>query len=182
MKVHQTFECDTCGRVYQSAEAATTCENQPTRKLKAQPGDTVVSGSSFGWFDGDERWVSNFKRIGPMMELAPGRRRKCPNGDSNCFASCCNYQFYYVVGAVEMRREKLGMYLTNKAGEPIVVGGEPVYSHQLVYHLFTKAMTGRQGYAEGWTSVETHYDVKKVKNPPALDGSEFIGKRTEVLL
>lgn len=186
MKVRSEYQCEVCGRVYKSEAAATRCETQPMPVAVAKPGDIVLTGQGFGWFDGDKSWVENYARIGPMNTDARPyggtgmlrARRKCPSGDTNCFSPCCNYQFYYVVGTVGVEQGELGGYVLDK------VDGESVFEHRVEYHLFTRAMAPPgTGYSEGQTYDKGHYNPVVVKSPPILRGAKaFIGKTTGRLL
>lgn len=85
----------------------------------------------------------------------------------NCFGHCCTYRFYYVVTLID------------KSDSP------HDDSHRVRYHLYTMAMSGKQGHTKGWTFDEHHLIMGKVKNPPALvfaDSKKLIGKKASFLL
>ena len=118
-------------------------------------GDIVTLKNGFGWYDGDDRWVINPEREGKKTKHKDNR---------NCFDSCCTMGFYYVVTAITP---------------------DPRDKHRLQYHCFTNAMTGKNGYHEGYTYVGTHYTPKKVTRPPRFvvkDSQKLIGKLSEYLL
>ena len=72
--------------------------------------------------------------------------------------------FLYVITAIELR---------------------PDTSHFLRYHLWTGAISGKQGYQNGWNTPQTHYRMMLVKKPPTFvrkDSKRFIGKKSKYLL
>ncbi len=79
----------------------------------------------------------------------------------NCFGACCTFQFYYVVTAID-----------DYEGD----------AHRIRYHLLTAAMSGEQGYRQGWiTASEVHKPIR-VKDPPEkvlAESKLFIGSKTE---
>ncbi len=79
----------------------------------------------------------------------------------NCFSPCCTLDFYYVVTAVD---------------------ADDRDGHRARYHLFTKAMSGKQGYRSGYTFDEGHRGIDKAQRPPRLDTADLIGKKAEGLL
>ena len=61
----------------------------------------------------------------------------------NCFGKCCTMAFYYVITAITQDPEDL---------------------HRIRYHIYTNAMTGKQGHQNGWSSVDGGYTPKVIKN------------------
>lgn len=151
-RVHSTYSCLTCNRVYETEAQAVQCETQPDPDFRAQVGDIVTVRAGHGWYDGDRAWIAN----PDVLPKAPGR--ECPNGDGNCFSECCTYSFYYVVTATEMEQpNKLGGYWLDPATQ--------VFLHRPIYHVVTLAMAS--SYRSGWTSHPGHYAPRRVENPPA---------------
>lgn len=65
------------------------------------------------------------------------------------------------------------------------VDGDDQNPHRVRYHLFTKAMTGKEGYRCGFTFNEGHISIRKVSAPAALlvaDSKDLIGRQAEHLL
>ena len=84
--------------------------------------------------------------------------QKTPDPDNNRLIG-----FYYVITAIDVDLQD---------------------GHRVRYHLFTKAMTGKQGHDQGYTYDE-HYKPIKVRNPPkaVVDSSKaLIGKKSEWLM
>lgn len=189
MKIHQQFQCESCKRLYTTPELALACEAQKMAEPIAKAGDIVTAGAGFGWFNGDPAWVANYEQLAHLRVDAKhglswsagdhpiSKHGKCPNGDSNCFGPCCTYQFYYVVGTVEMRPED------EYASKGKVYDKGP-YTHRWAYHLFTLAMRGNDSAAKsGWTTPGSHITPVIVENPPELPGArDFVGRRSERLL
>lgn len=97
--------------------------------------------------------------INPENEY--GRNEECPNGHGNCFSECCTMGFYYVVTAIKN------------------------HEHRVQYHVFTKAMTGKNGHHGGYIYDERHINPKLVKNPPkkvVASSKDLIGKESSFLL
>jgi hypothetical protein len=154
-KVETTYACDICGEKYRTNEEAVACEARGFEP-KFKVGQIVTSKQGFGWYDGDKSWIVN-----PDITLRP---EKCPNGNRNCFECCCTYVFYYVITFID---------------------GDEREGHKPRYHLRTKAMTGKQGYSEGWTFDEGHYKPMLVRNPPKIvveQSKELLGKPSGYLL
>lgn len=150
-----SYQCDLCRRVYETAAEAKACEARGVDASIVRVGDIVFVYHCFGWYDGEASWVSNpdvfLKRNGA----------KCPKGSSNCFGSCCNFRFYYVVTAIDFE------------------------GHRTRYHLVTLAMTGKNGHRGGYTFNAGHFVPEKVKNPPAVvveTAKKLIGQKRENLL
>lgn len=58
-------------------------------------------------------------------------------------------------------------------------------AHRPRYHLFTKAMTGEQGWESGYTFDEHHVAPRKVEDPPKYvveTSKELLGHKSECLL
>lgn len=147
------YMCETCGTQYQKKSDALKCEAQKEKPV-AKVGDIVSVYKHFGWFNGDKRWIQN------LNVLLKGRR-KCPNGDSNCFDKCCNYSFYWVITAIDNE------------------------GHKLRYHLFNRAMSGREGYTNGYTFSGSHLIPAKVKKIPKFivrSSRSLIGKKSNHLI
>lgn len=89
----------------------------------------------------------------------PGIRRKPSHG--NCFGSCCTMGFYYVVTVVDV---------DDKDG------------HRSRYHVFTKAMSGKQGHRSGYTYESGHITLRKARRHPKLDTSGLLGQKARCLL
>jgi hypothetical protein len=172
MKTRLVFSCESCGTEYDNAEDARECEDRAaTAKPSVKVGDIVTAKSGFGWYDGDRKWITNAKVVerGPVdWKVRSGRnkvlgKRKCPNGDSNCFGECCTYSFFYVVTHIE----HVAKY------------------HTIRYHLATLAMTGKQGYRSGYTYDEGHYTPRLAKKVPKYvreTSKKLIGQKAHNLL
>ncbi len=164
MKRRVLFECEVCHELYPKAKRAQDCE-AATEQPRLKVGDIVTCGSGFGWYDGNEKWVSN-----------PGVRKNyskpripCPSGHGNCFSPCCTFRFYYVVTKIDRETKKM-------------VGGNP---HRVRYHLATKAMSGLQGFGRGYTFFKTHCDPVLVPDPPedvVKDSQGLIGQEAGTLI
>lgn len=166
MKAITTYACEICGTVYEDRKKAEACEAQGRPEPSVSVGDIVFAKGGFGWFDGDEAWVSNLKKLGRGSPGAlPGRRRE-PHG--NCFGDCCNYRFYYVVTAIDPDQDSYSRK-----------------EHRLRYHLFTKAMTGQMGHRSGYTYDIHHVKPQLASHPPAavVEGSkDLLGQKAGDLL
>jgi len=82
----------------------------------------------------------------------------------NCSGSCCTFQFYYVITFIDIDEGN---------------------SHRPRYHLFTNAMTGKEGYRGGYTFDIHHRTPVLVKNAPMVvikDSKKLIGEKAEYLL
>src|ERR1041384_4433653 len=80
------------------------------------------------------------------------------------------YSFYYVIPAIDL---DLGRSDT------------PGYRHRTRYHLFTGAMSGKQGYQSGYTYDSGHLTPRLVKKPPkevAQASLPYLGLITKFLL
>ena len=87
----------------------------------------------------------------------PNVKRNPEHG--NCFGECCTFQFYYVVTFIDVDNDD---------------------SHRPRYHVFTNAMTGKEGYHGGYTFDVHHRTPSLVKNPPKFiveDSKKLIGKK-----
>jgi hypothetical protein len=65
------------------------------------------------------------------------------------------------------------------------IDGDDRNAHRVRYHLFTKAMTGKEGYRSGWTFNEGHITLKKpIKRPAKVveDSKDLIGQKSGNLL
>lgn len=65
------------------------------------------------------------------------------------------------------------------------IDGDEDNAHRTRYHLFTNAMTGKQGYKSGYTFNVGHITPRKAVNPPAnvvKDSKDLIGKKAKHLL
>ncbi|KKM05074.1 hypothetical protein LCGC14_1757750 [marine sediment metagenome] len=144
MKTIEIYGCEVCGNEYRSAAEALECEATEETPL-AEVGDIVFAKAGYGWYDGLKSWVSNAH----LPPAAQGRRANPEHG--NCFADCCTYRFYYVVTKIDTDDRDYG-----QIGE----------KHRVRYHLFTLAMTGKQGHRNGFTFAEQHIPPEKVENPP----------------
>ena len=103
-------------------------------------------------------WYDGDKRwiINPKVKRNPKH--------GNCFGKCCLMVFYYAITAIDQ---------------------DPDEPHRIRYHLFTNAMSGKQGYKEGYTRAETHYTPKIIKNPPKFivkDSKKLIGRKSKFLI
>lgn len=101
-------------------------------------------------------WYDGDKRwiINPKEKI-----KKNPK-HGNCFGKCCTMAFYYVITTIDQ---------------------DPSEPHRIRYHLYTNAMSGKEGYQEGYTRVDTHYTPELIKNPPKFvirDSKKLIGKKT----
>ncbi len=168
MPIVTRWACNECRAQYDNENEARACENRPLQPPIVAAGDIVTVKAGFGWFDGDRSWVLNAdavdpKKIGgetPLRLLYP--KRKCPNGDGNCFGDCCTFVFLYVVTHISL---------------------DPG-THRVRYHLVTPAMSGRQGYRVGWTCYPGHHLPVRANVPAAIvrEGAALIGTVAEHLL
>ncbi len=88
-------------------------------------------------------------------------KRRARNKHGNCFGECCTYRFYYVVTVID------------------------THEHRTRYHLFTKAMEGKQGYRSGYTYNEHHVPIELIRDPPqriVRDSKDLISKKATSLL
>lgn len=164
------YRCGGCHKDYNSQYTAVAC-CLPPLKPTVGVGDIVVPRAGFGWFDGDPRWISNKHRFRNLQSSTGGKplspkckRYACPEGQGNCFGPCCTLQFYYVV---------------------TVVDRDPRDPTRPRHHLYTKAMSGKQGYRHGWTYDEHHCTPVKVPKPPAFvvgDSKDLLGVPAKYLL
>jgi len=91
-----------------------------------------------------------------------GIRRK--KGHGNCFGECCTMRFFFVVTAIDKDDRN---------------------PHRVRYHLFTKAMSGKEGHRCGYTFNNGHTRPSLVKKPPSavVSGSkDLIGQKADYLL
>lgn len=151
--------CARFNRDFPTAEECLAHEaRKPPDKPLAKVGDIVLLGHCFGWFNGSKAWISN-PNVGTRLEV----KRPCPNGDSNCFENCCNYEFYWVVTAVD------------------------VFEHRWRYHVASRAVTSERRPKEpihGW-STHDHYKPRLVPDPPqevVESSKELLGLKYENLL
>lgn len=154
-KTITTYPCPICGVEYETKEEAEKCYAKGF-KPKFKVGDIVFATAGFGWYDGKKTWVSN-----PTVKF----RGNPEHG--NCFGACCTYQFYYVVTLIDKSEYSYDD------------------SHRVRYHLYTMAMSGKQGHTEGWTFDDRHLTPVKTKKPPASvikDSKKLIGKKASWLL
>lgn len=152
MKTVPRYICEVCESEYEEPGEASACEARGF-KPSFSVGDVVVGHYGFGWFDGDERWVSNHGVI--VLKGTPGHA--CENGDSNCFGPCCTYGFFYVVTFVD--GDDFHLRWRERFGARACL-------HRPRYHLATLAMVDN-GYQSGYTFDEGHHRMTKVPHPPA---------------
>lgn len=157
------YYCEICEQAYDTAKKALACENQKVEQPIAKVGDIVTSRAGFGWFNGDQRWIVNFKKLG--MPITPGKFKGANPAHKrlNCFDTCCTYQFYYVVTAITHQRQ----------------------SHKLAYHLATRAMSEGTRHNGGWTNPDGHFGIELVVKPPKFvveSSKSLIGKEFRWLL
>lgn len=81
------YKCPICEKNYDNKEKAELCLKKGFSP-KFKVGDIVFTKAGFGWFDGDEKWISN-----------PGVRKKQKH--DHCFQDCCTYKFYYVISHID---------------------------------------------------------------------------------
>lgn len=65
------------------------------------------------------------------------------------------------------------------------IDGDDQDPHRVRYHLFTKAMTGKQGYRSGYTFNRHHISIKKAAKWPSnveRDSKDLIGQKSDRLL
>jgi hypothetical protein len=147
MKIIYQCEDPGCLRKYNNPEDCQACEAQDPGEPVCEMGDIVTcSRSGFGWYDGFKDWVVN-----PDVVLKVDREnyQGCPRGDGNCFRSCCNYAFYYIITNVDQ------------------------FGHRWRYHLRTLAM--QRAYSRGHTFIETHCQVQLVKDPEVVSKLRELG-------
>lgn len=155
------FRCPICKAQYANEKAAEKCLAKGIDAPIVKVGDIVSMGYGYGWFDGDVRWVIN-----PNVRVSPGPkpsppRRPCPKKKGSCFGSCCSMGFYYVVTMIDL------------------------HEHRTRYHVFTKAMTGKERPTGGWTYNAGSCAPKLVKNPKKFlikSSVSLIGQKAEHLL
>lgn len=155
------FRCPVCRKDYPTRKKAEECLAQGVDDPVVKVGDIVIMGYGYAWFDGDIRWVVN-----PNVRTAPGPLpspvvRGCPKRRGNCFDSCCSMGFYYVVTEIDL------------------------HEHRTRYHVFTKAMTGKERPKCGWTYNTGSCAPKLVKNPKKFlikNSVSLIGQKAEHLL
>lgn len=153
MKQITYYRCEECETDYKTAEECKECESRGIVDKIVSVGDIVRRYEPMGWYDGDRRWIIN-----PEVE-GLRKSRECPNKNSNCFSECCTMRFYHVVTAITKSEDD---------------------GHRWIYHLHTKAMSGKQGYMEGYV----YTGLEKVNNPPKFivrDSKDVIGKITKYL-
>lgn len=66
-----------------------------------------------------------------------------------------------------------------------VIDQDPDDLHRLRFHVYTKAMAGKQGHESGYTFTGTHTALKKIKNPPrfvVIDSKKLIAQEAGYLL
>jgi hypothetical protein len=150
------YKCEICSEEYTTEKECLECESRKLDRPKLAVGDIVSIRFGYGWYDGDRDWVIN-----PEKEFTK-RGGTCPtSGDGNCFGECCTMGFYYVITKISHEQ------------------------HRVKYHVFTKAMTGKQGHHEGYTYEEMHYTPTLVPNPPkkvVSSSKDLIGKESDYLL
>lgn len=151
MKTKVTYACGICEREFDSPEKASACEARGVDKPIVQVGDIVFLKAGYGWYDGDEAWVSNpetrmnMNGTGLSAHAVPAPK-PCPKRESNCFSDCCTFKFYYVITAIDQDDR------------------DP---HRTRYHAETLAMTGKQGHrGPGYTYNQHHMTPELVKQPP----------------
>lgn len=166
------WACSFCGEEHDTQEEAAGCEAlgfEPAWKV----GDVVFARSGFGWYDGDQRWISNPNTV-LDTEKHDGSDPRYPK-QSNCFGKCCTYRFYYVVTAID------GDYNPGEGGAPFRKKRD---AHRPRYHLTTGAM-GPNGHHSGYTYDSGHCGVEAVDDPPdyvRVDSLRFIGEKADRLL
>jgi len=143
MKAITDYQCEICDKRFPSVIQAESCEARGRDEARFQMGDIVFGSAAFGWFDGDEAWVSN---PGVRFNGAQSPLKPCPKKQGNCFDACCCFRFYYVVTRVD---------------------ADDRDPHRTRYHIATDAMTGMKGYRGGCTYNRYHVPLKRVDNPPA---------------
>ena len=135
--------CEGCGEQFDKADDALACENRQKPKVALKVGDIVVGVKSYGWLDGDPEWIANRKLHGRARAESGYRASQCRYPGTNCFASCCCYDFLYVITAIDE------------------------HEHRTRYHLQTRALRGGagKGHSGGYTYDWGHYKPKRV--PPS---------------
>lgn len=84
MIMKQKFQCEVCEEVYNTPEEALECEARVDDFADPfKPGDIVVTGQVFGWYDGDPLWIAT-KKQASLGESYDG----------------FHYNFFYVVTAI----------------------------------------------------------------------------------
>ena len=153
------YICEGCGEQYDNSVSAYACEARDPGERLVDVGDIVFAKAGFGWFNGDKRWIRNPSVI---LKSKGDSRKECPNGNGNCFASCCGYDFYYVVTAIDEK------------------------DHRVRYHLATRAMLGRgRGYVMGYTFNVGHHAPNKILSPSDFlirSGRLLVGEKADHLL
>jgi hypothetical protein len=157
------YQCEICKELYDTPEKATICES--TKNVsRFSVGQIVTARAGFGWYDGDNKWIANFDRLGEYIVPGKFEAGRIAHPGINCFCELCTYSFYYVITAI---------------------GRNPSDPHETAYHLATKAMTGTQRYRGGRTNWSGHYRPKVVSNPPeeiVRESKKLIGMQFSYLL
>lgn len=142
------YQCEFCGAIDADRKKVEACEAEGREAPIVAVGDVVTIKSGYRWFDGDRAWIVN-----PDVVLGGNKSH------GNCFDSCCCYQFYYVVTAIEPDKRD---------------------GHKIRYHVRTLAV----GQERGWTG-SGHRPPRKVADPPTkvVEASlALIGETYEQLL
>lgn len=66
---HARWSCDICQTMYDTLKEAQECEAKGREQPICNVGDFVTTGQTFGWHEGDPRWL--FSRV-PMRDCASG--------------------------------------------------------------------------------------------------------------
>jgi len=169
MKTKTIYLCGVCETEYPTLAEAEECEARAKRMSpRFKVGDVVTGRSGFGWFNGDPAWISNPEvAAGGKPEPGGVSTKGSQPGHGNCFGDCCTYSFFYVVTAIDED--------THQTSLP----------HRVRYHVATKAMSGTEGYRNGYTFDDGHVTLTKVSNPPdaVVKGlADLIGEKSETLL
>lgn len=85
--VKTLYECPICKKGYNNRREAESCLKEGFNP-KFKVGDIVFTKAGFGWFDGDEKWISN----------PDARKKKKHDG---CHSDCCTFKFYYVISHID---------------------------------------------------------------------------------
>jgi hypothetical protein len=169
MKVVYRCEEPGCRWEFDNPNTCVAHEGQPRFGPNVKVGDIVTLEKCFGWYNGDAKWIRNYEDHKGRLEKDAHLdfklpRQKCPKGHGNCFDSCCNLEFYWVVTAVTKAQHRWRIHVASKA----VRRYRPAASH-----------------IHGYTYPQGHLTCRVVAKPPravVAAGKRLIGMEFDNLL
>lgn len=167
---HPVFSCGLCHSTYKTFEEADGCYQQGFHP-NFSVGDIVHNYPRFGWFDGDEKWA-------PLTAKTPwGKDLEKPLHDFIYVVTAVDFDFYCDNWTSTYREPD-----PRREGEtrPSTDADAFLYrrlnsGHRVRYHVFTLAMTGKQGYRSGYTFDKHHVTLH------LLDQKEYEWAKKEAL-